>query len=217
MIKPFYQDEWATVYCADNRDVLAEMEADSVDLVLTDPPYGIEYRSAVWDKDVPELAIRLPSVFSRVAIIMGPIAIWQFPQPKWVACWARPASNSRSLVGGFNHWSPILLYGECMLPVDFKSWHAIAYSYPPGFGHPSPKPECLMLWLVSQLSKQQDLILDPFLGSGTTCVAAKQLGRKSIGIEISEDYCTIAAKRLQATTPQLEGWAEAAVEQGSLL
>jgi site-specific DNA-methyltransferase (adenine-specific) len=62
--------------------------------------------------------------------------------------------------------------------------------------HLCPKPTKLVASLVGAYSKDTDLILDPFAGSGTTLVAAKQLGRKAIGIEISEAYCAIAKKRL---------------------
>ena len=62
--------------------------------------------------------------------------------------------------------------------------------------HPCPKPEPLMGDLVTQFTDPGDLILDPFMGSGTTLVAAKRLGRKAIGIELEERYCEIAAKRL---------------------
>lgn len=63
--------------------------------------------------------------------------------------------------------------------------------------HPCPKPEPLMLELVSQFTDEGETILDPFMGSGTTLVAAKRLGRKAIGIELEEKYCEIAARRLQ--------------------
>lgn len=116
-----------------------------------------------------------------------------------MACWARPASNSRSKVGGFSHWSPILLYGDCKMKVDFKSWHAIANAYRKGFPHPSPKPLCLMEWLVGELSNTSDIIFDPFCGSGTTCVAAKKLGRRWIGIDIEPKYVDIAKSRVQNT------------------
>jgi site-specific DNA-methyltransferase (adenine-specific) len=62
--------------------------------------------------------------------------------------------------------------------------------------HPCPKPEPLMLELVRLFSDSGETILDPFMGSGTTLVAAKRLGRKAIGIELEEKYCEIAAKRL---------------------
>ena len=63
-------------------------------------------------------------------------------------------------------------------------------------GHPVSKPLPLMLWLVGLSSKDGEIILDPFMGSGTTLVAAKNLGRKAIGIELEEKYCEIAATRL---------------------
>ncbi len=64
--------------------------------------------------------------------------------------------------------------------------------------HPTQKSLALMIWCVNNYSKPNDLILDPFCGSGTTCVAAKMLGRRYIGIDISEKYCEIARQRLEA-------------------
>jgi len=200
-MQPYYSEDGITIYHGDCAEVLPSMSAD---LAITDPPYGVNFRGEKWDKDVPPLAIALPSMFGRVAIIMAPVAMFQFPQPRWVACWARPASSSRSLVAGFNHWSPVLLYGDCEMRVDYKSWHAIQHAYPPGFGHPSPKPECVMSWLVDELSEPGEAVIDPFMGSGTTLVAAKYLGRKAIGIEIEEKYCEIAAKRLSQRVLPLE-------------
>jgi DNA modification methylase len=64
--------------------------------------------------------------------------------------------------------------------------------------HPTQKPEGLMEWCIEKASNPNDLIFDPFCGSGTTCVAAKRLGRRYIGIDISPEYCDIARKRLEA-------------------
>lgn len=81
-------------------------------------------------------------------------------------------------------------------------------------GHPSQKPTGLIATLIEETNAV--IILDPFLGSGTTCYCAKKLGRKSIGIEISERYCEIAAKRCQQTVMNLEIPAET-IKQESLL
>jgi DNA modification methylase len=62
--------------------------------------------------------------------------------------------------------------------------------------HPCPKPEALMLHLVRDFTDEGESILDPFAGSGTTLVAAKRLGRRAIGIEMNEQFCEVAAKRL---------------------
>jgi len=62
--------------------------------------------------------------------------------------------------------------------------------------HPSPKPISVMRWLVDRLTFAGDLIIDPFAGSGTTLVAARELGRPAIGIEVEERYCEVIARRL---------------------
>ena len=65
-----------------------------------------------------------------------------------------------------------------------------------GAEHPAQKPEDLMRWCILQAGDEYQTILDPFCGSGTTLRAAKDLGRKAIGIEIEEKYCEIAANRM---------------------
>ena len=64
-------------------------------------------------------------------------------------------------------------------------------------GHPCPKPFKAWLWLVQKMCSPKGTVLDPFMGSGTTLRAAKDLGRSAIGIEIEESYCEIAANRLR--------------------
>lgn len=75
--------------------------------------------------------------------------------------------------------------------------------------HSSPKPLWLMTAQVQQFTDPGETILDPFMGSGTTLRAAKDLGRKAIGIELEEKWCEVAAKRMsQSVIPLYEGWAD---------
>ena len=110
---------------------------------------------------------------------------------------------------GFSQWFPVLMYGDD-LPGNGTVNHilksdVIRVTGGGGVGfmrdgmdvkHPCPKPMTLWVKLVARLSAENSSILDPFCGSGTTLVAAKQLGRRAIGIEISEKYCEIAVRRL---------------------
>lgn len=163
---------------------------------ITDPPYGVSFRGEEWDAEIPEIASYLPSLFDICMIITAPTTMWDYPRPDWVLCWTRPGSCSRTKSGTFNHWTPILLYGDKGPNPDLLKLPG--YGYPNGgIGHPSPKPLALMEWLIASVSPEH-VILDPFCGSGTTCVAAKKLGRNYIGIDISEEYCQIARERLEA-------------------
>ena len=70
------------------------------------------------------------------------------------------------------------------------------WSMPENTDHPTQKPEKLIAKLILASSRPGDIVLDPFVGSGTTCVVAKKLGRHYLGIEIDEEYCLWAAKRV---------------------
>jgi DNA modification methylase len=197
-------DSEGCIVCGDCLDVMADMPDGCVDAVVTDPPYGLNFRDMTWDGLIPPWLKPARRLAGLVVFPTAPLTLWEYPKPTWVCNWYRPASSSRSLLGGgFNHWSPILVYGECKFPTDSINLHAIANAYPPGFPHPSPKPTALMEWIVGCLSAQ--VIIDPFAGSGTTCVAAKRLGRRWIGIDISERYCEIASNRIRNTERPLFG------------
>jgi DNA modification methylase len=109
--------------------------------------------------------------------------------------WFMPGSVNRTAAGNFRHWEPVAIYGKERAQVDSKVFPPIGAERN---GHPCPKPDNVMLWLVSALSEPGELILDCMCGSGSTCVAAKKLGRRFIGIDISPEYCEIARKRLLA-------------------
>lgn len=190
---PYYEDESVTLYLGDCMEVLPTLTADAC---LTDPPYGLSFRGEEWDSGVPDWLPLARAAAPVVAFTTAPLTMWDYPRPSWVACWARPASNSRAPSGGFNHWSPVLVYGDVKFPVDLVSLHAIANASPKWINHPSPKPERLMRWLVEHATPEGGTVLDPFAGSGTTLVAARYLGRRVVGIEREERYCELVARRL---------------------
>lgn len=202
--KPYYQDSACTIYHADCREILPVLP--KVDLVLTDFPYGIgeSYHSYEDNEENLKTLINssMPLIIAggRVALITcGVKNMFLYPRPNWILCWTSSAGTGCS-PWGFCCWQPILAYGKDpyltnksgSLPDLFQSNETSV-----DYGHPCSKP--ISLWskiLLRGSFKKEDVILDPFMGSGTTLRAAKNLGRKAIGIEICEAYCEIAAKRL---------------------
>ena len=198
-MKPYFEEDGITIYNADCRAVLPSLQG--VDLVLTDPPYGMGFRGQAWDNEIPVWLDIARAHAPCVAFTTAPTTQWDYPRPDWVGCFYRPASSSRTATGGFNHWSPILIYGKHKLSVDSINLHAIANSSPKGF-HVCPKPIRLMRWLVGELSIESDLVCDPFMGSGTTGVACAIEGRRFIGIEIEKSYCDLAIARIKRARGQ---------------
>ena len=191
MIKPYYEENGIVIYCGDCREILPELE--TVDLVLTDPPYGVnkKYSSYADTESSLEFLIQpLMMIQAPKLITCGIGNIWKYPKADWVLCWWKPNAMTRAAVANANVWEPILVYGCKGFGVDGIT---VTIS-PQPFNHPCPKPIKLFTWLISKTDAYK--ILDPFMGSGTTLVAAKQLGRKAIGMEIEEKYCEIAVKRL---------------------
>jgi site-specific DNA-methyltransferase (adenine-specific) len=202
-MKPYYQDERAgiTIYCGDCREVLPQLKP--VDLVLTDPPYG--FRKADWDKAF-EMPWQMFDGFTEVLAVAP--GIWNLPEcPREVGtlkyrwCLAVHLINgmARGCIG-FGNWIPVLVWttdktSAYAIDGDCRSI-AIGTEIKPD--HPSPKPLRAWQWFLSRLPGA--LVCDPFMGSGTTLVAAKNLGRKAIGIELEEKYCEIAAKRIEDAT-----------------
>ena len=187
----------SVLYHGDCLEILPTL--DKVDAVVTDPPYGVGY--ADWDNEIS------PLDWLNWAIDNGSTAIFtpgnggqhKYPPPDWTLCWARPGSmQHKKGAAAFSHWEPVLVYGKRTFPVDYKV-------FSPNTGskdkrHPCPKPIKLMEWLVS--GAPEGLVLDPFMGSGTTGVACANLGRKFIGIEIERKYFDIACERIEAAYAQ---------------
>lgn len=177
-------------------DVMPTLDAGSVDAVITDPPYGVDFKSSAWDESIPDWIGIARSISPIVVFTTAPTTLWSYPRPDWVACWYRTAAQSRNAMGGFNHWTPVLVYGNAKFTVGTFYTHGMVTAMAnKGIEHPSPKDIKMVCWLIENSSRPGDTILDPFMGSGTTGVACRQLGRNFIGIELDANYFEIATKR----------------------
>jgi site-specific DNA-methyltransferase (adenine-specific) len=181
----------------DCLSLMADIPDGSVDAIVTDPPYGVDFRGNAWDSNIPGWIAEARRIAPIVVFTTAPTTLWDYPRPDWVGCWYREASNSRSVMGGFNHWSPVVIYGKPRFKVDSKKLHAIQHAAPKDIGHPSPKPLALMEWLVTSSVGEGMTVLDPFMGSGTTGVACVNTNRHFIGIEQDAGYFTIAQERIR--------------------
>lgn len=224
-MKPYYEDGSVQIYLGDARDVIPQLP--SFDVLVTDPPYGVKAelnsktaKRAAWsvsgdrkkndyvsmedsveyvrDVVVPVVEMSL-SKCKRGVITPGNRCLTLYPLSDSFGAFYQPAGI------GLQRWGrcdaqPILYYGA--FPRDSRLIPATECSYvlteaPDRNGHPCPKPMKAWRNLIAVASLEGETILDPFMGSGTTLVAAKNLGRRAIGIEICQEYCDIAVRRLE--------------------
>jgi DNA methylase len=135
----------------------------------------------------------------RVFLTPGMRLMFKYPEPDKVLYLFNPAGAGVGKWGYFTCSQPILCYGPrpgkpgCY-PDTFRFTQSADAN-----GHPCPKPLAPWTWVVEKASLSGEMIADPFMGSGTTLVAARNLKRKAIGIEIEERYCEIAARRLESS------------------
>lgn len=190
--QPYYDHQGITIYHGDCREILPHLEP--VDLVLTDPPYGILDHGGKWGKKADlqwdrETATGIREVAARgaAAVIWGGNYFVLPPSRGWLVWFKRDAVPSASQVE--LAWTSRDMNSAL---ID----HPVAATNAERIGHPTQKPLRVMRWCIGFFPNART-ILDPFMGSGTTLRAAKDLGRRAIGIEIEERYCEIAAKRLQ--------------------
>ena len=201
------------IYQGDCLEIMKTFPDKSVDLVLTDPPYGIGLKYDVYDdsednwfkmfdKLIPEIKRISKMSILPCCRIKALEWIYKNHPPDWLICWYKGSPGHRSFIG-FNDWEPLLVYGknEGVQMHDYFQQNNIEEMG--GNGHPCPKSVKWAEWLIDRASQKGQIILDPFLGSGTTAVAAKKLGRNYIGIEISEKYAKMAEERVNSVTTPL--------------
>ena len=197
--KAYYQDDYAVIYHGDAREIVPLL--DPVDLVLTDPPYGILSEAGssatrrfnknrdsgvmAWDVAISKADCDMLKGISTFQMIWGGNHFDLGTTCGWLV-WDK--QNDKRNFGECEFcWTNMKfaprIHRERCINIDGQR------------EHPTQKPLRLMEWCIG-FAPKSETILDPYCGSGTTLVAAKNFGRRAIGIEISEKYAAISAKRL---------------------
>jgi len=198
------------IICGDCLDVMAGMEADSIDVAIFDPPYGIDesskknasrsklaavrdYGEYSWDTKrlSPERIAHVRRV-SRNQVIFGGnyYADLLPPSPSWVV-WDKDNS------GDFADCELIWTSHDRAVRKFKYTWNGFIKEKPEFRYHPTQKPLALMVWLIENYTNEGDVILDCTMGVGTTGVACGHLGRRFVGIELDPGYFAIAEKRIR--------------------
>ncbi len=214
MTAPYYADDKVTLYLGDCREITEWLAAD---VLVMDPPYGIGWKRGTNngraskahagianDEDTSTRDAALDLWGDRPGIVFGAFAA---PPPAAAKQWLvyrKPgdAGVVGSTTGYRRDLEPVFLTGPW--PMRSVAWSSLITTQarnvgsptsPAGrTGHPHTKPLDVMEVLISRTPP--GVIADPFAGSGSTLVAARNLGRHAIGVELEERYCEVIAKRL---------------------
>lgn len=220
----------ARLILGDCRDVLPTLPR--VDAVVTDPPYGIGLTTKTSDfrgskhfdageslkastlyQDDPEsiralVAEVMPLILGaaeRAMIFTGPAMLWAYPEPASIGSVFTPNGAGRT-AWGFQCTHPVLFYGKDPFLQDGKGGRPNSWRHEQPnteqIDHPCPKPLAWMKWALWRASRDGETVCDPFMGSGTTGVAAVTMDRDFIGIEREPKFFDIACKRIDQAQRQ---------------
>jgi site-specific DNA-methyltransferase (adenine-specific) len=205
IVLPFFERDGIAIYHGDSRELLPQMPL--VDLVITDPPYGMQFQSNF--RNVKHKAIHgddeLPLDLIWLAIQKAQAAAYVFcrwdnlqamPRAKSVLAWVK---NNWSM-GDLKHehgrqWEACCFYPKARHEFVTRIPDVITADRTDNKLHPTEKPVAAIEKLI--VANVCETVLDPFMGSGTTLLAAKVCGKRAIGIEVDERYCEVAADRLR--------------------
>ncbi len=226
-MKTYYQDNFITIYHGDSREIIPQINC--VDHVITDPPFSdYTHKQAKSNATNGYYRINFKSIqIEDLLDIYSKINLnyWLIAFMDWMHiadCYKSLPENLEFIRFGVWLKSNPMPQISCDRPAH--GWDGIMYAHKRGVkkvwngggkhgnfyasvvtdgDHPTPKPIKILHELVLNFTQPNQLILDPFMGSGTTLLAAKNLGRRAIGIELDEKYCEVAAKRLRQETLNL--------------
>lgn len=207
-MRNFYDGGDVQVYCGDALHYLKTIPDKSFDLCLTDPPYGIniakrgevgrtkhKFAASNWDANRPakEYFDEIQRV-SKVQIIWGGNYFADLLKATrgWLVWFKRP-NNTTDFADCELAWTS----QDANARVLEHLWNGFRKHEPEQrFKHPTQKPLRLMRWCIQQVKIPVRSVIDPFAGTGTSLVAARELGAFAVGIDQGEDYCEIMRKRL---------------------
>lgn len=220
-MKPYYQDDAVTIYHGDAREVAGQVP--KVDVIVTDPPFfmpAAHFQSRVkWQRswgDVSMLGIawsafldvlvpRLKSTGHFVSFCNGDSYPVFYPEMYRRFTTLKCLVWDKGHVGLgriWRHQHELAIAGrwdDSYVDIDGRLYaDVIRADASPSADreHPVEKPTAVLVPIIQPITPPQGIVLDPFMGSGTTLQAAKMIGRRAIGIEIEERYCESAATRL---------------------
>ncbi|MDY6949330.1 MAG: DNA methyltransferase [Pseudomonadota bacterium] len=198
----------------DCTKVLPQLPRESIDLVVTDPPYGVRYtdrygRTVANDDDLTPVLDAFGQVYRVLKQNSFCISFYGWNRVDeffraWRAAgfcpvghlvWRKSYGSSRSFLEARHEQAYLLAKGRPAKPAkpisDVRDWE-----YSGNKAHPTQKSPSILRPLIEAFSWPNDLVLDPFSGSGSTSVAAKQAGRRFLGIELEPHYCEFARMSL---------------------
>ena len=212
MLSPYYQDELVTLFHGDSEDCFCEIP--HYDIVVTDPPYGIKHPTDFHKRGRGRLAecANYPTVhgdtrpFNPQTWIDRPCCLWganyfadKLPISSGWLVWDKERPDDLDQATCELAWTNFV---KGVRRFRFL-WNGFMRASKEPLVHPTQKPIALFRWILSLRYTPAGIMLDPYVGSGASLLAAKQMGRRAIGVEIHEPYCEAAAKALEQETPSL--------------
>jgi hypothetical protein len=203
MIEPYYQDEWATIYLGDCREILPQLEP--VSLILTDPPYPKQFIPLYGDLARMSRSALRPG--GLLAAMCGKINLpeilnlmTEHLQFHWMIAYLMPGGQASQIWTRkvIQNWKPVLLFSNGQYTGRWISDVAQSNGNDKRF-HKWGQSISGMKSLIVKLTKgeSEPILIDPFMGGGATIKAAKDLCVRSIGIELDEQHCITAVERLR--------------------
>lgn len=210
----------ARLHFGDCLEMMKALPDGSVDAVITDPPYGIDFVYDSHDDDPNKYAALMVAIVREANRVVngGPVFMWQAMKncARWHE-WFAPGYRIFAACRGFTQFfptqiqysfDPVVFWGTPKTePSVYRRDYHIQSKAPFGIGrehieHPCPRPLEQVQYIVELATLPGAVVLDPFMGSGTTGVACAKLGRDFIGMEIDAGYYAIAKRRIEAAQAQ---------------